>query len=451
MTAEIALLNKMAVTLAADSAVTIGTGASTKVYNSADKIFEATNYDPIGIMVYNSPELHGIPVESIVKMYRDKTCSTHYPTVFAFADAFLSHIQDISSPATTESDTIQALIAPRMFDLRKQYAALGEEFFNNLSADDAQHKTLDDALAELEALQVALLDREIEFLESLPEETWSQGLTEASIIDTYSTAFLEIIGYAFQDLVLPSDVQSRALRIAALALLKEYQRDRLTGLVFAGFGQDEIFPSLVAYEIYGNVAGRLKYVETRKFDVDRALTPLAAVIPFAQQEMVDRFMYGLDSQFLELCRTYFAGSLGDLKQRLGELLIDADEAIQTAVGPAIDAILEEFNSRIVHDHIDEMRAQLSDMVRSMPKQELAALSESLVHITSLKRKFSAGAESVGGPIDVAMITRAEGFVWVKRKHYFDAHLNPRYFSRRYGQTHARTLQGASAGNEERER
>lgn len=60
------------------------------------------------------------------------------------------------------------------------------------------------------------------------------------------------------------------------------------------------------------------------------------------------------------------------------------------------------------------------------------MAESLVHITSLKRRFSAEAESVGGPIDVVMITRSEGLVWVKRKHYFDPALNPRYFYRRYG-------------------
>jgi len=37
--------------------------------------------------------------------------------------------------------------------------------------------------------------------------------------------------------------------------------------------------------------------------------------------------------------------------------------------------------------------------------------------------------TVGGPIDVAVITKGDGFVWVKRKHYFRAELNPRFMSR----------------------
>ena len=30
---------------------------------------------------------------------------------------------------------------------------------------------------------------------------------------------------------------------------------------------------------------------------------------------------------------------------------------------------------------------------------------------------------VGGPIDVAVISKGDGFVWIKRKHYFKAELN----------------------------
>ena len=33
------------------------------------------------------------------------------------------------------------------------------------------------------------------------------------------------------------------------------------------------------------------------------------------------------------------------------------------------------------------------------------------------------AESVSGPIDVAVISKGDGFVWIKRKQYFDPQLN----------------------------
>jgi ATP-dependent protease HslVU (ClpYQ) peptidase subunit len=48
MTAEIAVLNSQGVAMAADSAVSIG---SSKVYNSANKLFALTKKHPVGVMV----------------------------------------------------------------------------------------------------------------------------------------------------------------------------------------------------------------------------------------------------------------------------------------------------------------------------------------------------------------------------------------------------------------
>jgi len=48
------------------------------------------------------------------------------------------------------------------------------------------------------------------------------------------------------------------------------------------------------------------------------------------------------------------------------------------------------------------------------QDELAAMAESLVNLTSFKRKVSMEAETVGGTIDVAVISKGDGFIWIKR-------------------------------------
>lgn len=53
-----------------------------------------------------------------------------------------------------------------------------------------------------------------------------------------------------------------------------------------------------------------------------------------------------------------------------------------------------------------------------------------MNITSLKRKVSTDQDTVGGPTDVAIISKVDGFVWIKRKHYFGIDLNP-HFSKKY--------------------
>jgi hypothetical protein len=60
----------------------------------------------------------------------------------------------------------------------------------------------------------------------------------------------------------------------------------------------------------------------------------------------------------------------------------------------------------------------------MPFQDAIDLAEWLVGIAIGYSRFMPGAATVGGPIETAAITKHEGFKWVRRKHYFDARLNP---------------------------
>jgi hypothetical protein len=60
---------------------------------------------------------------------------------------------------------------------------------------------------------------------------------------------------------------------------------------------------------------------------------------------------------------------------------------------------------------------------------LADIAESLVRMTCVKIHASTSLETVGGPVDVAVITKGDGFVWMKRKHYFDANFNHQFFER----------------------
>jgi hypothetical protein len=438
LTAEIAVLNKLAVTLAADSAVTIGAGGSQKVYNSADKIFEVTNHDAIGLMVYNNPEVQGIPIEVIAKRYRDNVCLQRAPTVFAFAESFLKHLENLEAPEYTVADNIVFSIAPLFQAIKEarsdELAKIVEELRS--LPDDDQGFTRDILTKRFLDADIALVQAHIDRLASMDSADWCADLDEAKVISAHGQHIRDAIDLVFHESALRDEVTALLVRLGSFCLLRDHLPDRLTGLVFAGFGEKEIFPSLVSFEVYGVVAGKLKYQKRHDFDVDRKRMTVATVLPFAQQEMVDRFIYGLDNQFLQLCIDFFGGALTSLSSNLAQSLANFDPAVgdelRLALDKAAGEIMAEFCETLVPNHLSSSKTQLSDIIRSMPKQELAALSESLVNITSLKRKFSADAESVGGPIDVAMITRAEGFVWVKRKHFFEPHLNPRYFHRRYG-------------------
>jgi hypothetical protein len=58
--------------------------------------------------------------------------------------------------------------------------------------------------------------------------------------------------------------------------------------------------------------------------------------------------------------------------------------------------------------------------------EMAELAETLINLQSLKEQVTKNSETVGGPVDVAIITKSEGLLWAKRKHFFDIDLNSRF-------------------------
>lgn len=77
MTALVGVLNKHAVAIAADSAVTMGN--THKVVNSANKIFTLSKYHPVAVMTYSNAAFMGVPWDIIIKEYRKELDDKSFP------------------------------------------------------------------------------------------------------------------------------------------------------------------------------------------------------------------------------------------------------------------------------------------------------------------------------------------------------------------------------------
>jgi hypothetical protein len=92
-----------------------------------------------------------------------------------------------------------------------------------------------------------------------------------------------------------------------------------------------------------------------------------------------------------------------------------------------DLLLEE---GIPEDQVDgaveKVRERLGApiVLAAMPIQDAIELATFMVQTTIGFMRFNFGAETVGGPIEVAVITKHEGFKWVDRKLFFSERLNP---------------------------
>jgi hypothetical protein len=97
MTAEVAILNKAAVALAADSKVTIGSGGNEKTYDSVNKIFTLSKRHPVGIMVYGNADFMGYPWETVIKLYRHDVADKPYSSITDWAKSFQRFLRGFGS------------------------------------------------------------------------------------------------------------------------------------------------------------------------------------------------------------------------------------------------------------------------------------------------------------------------------------------------------------------
>jgi hypothetical protein len=75
-------------------------------------------------------------------------------------------------------------------------------------------------------------------------------------------------------------------------------------------------------------------------------------------------------------------------------------------------------------YLDMIRqANIGMTLPSMPIQDAIDLARFLVETAARFARYGLRPETIGGPTEIAAITKHEGFKWVARKHYYSADLN----------------------------
>jgi hypothetical protein len=179
-----------------------------------------------------------------------------------------------------------------------------------------------------------------------------------------------------------------------------FAADGGSGVVVAGMGEVDLFPIVLHYRVGTVAAGRLRYVKEGESRVTADTD--AWIRPFAQRKIVDMIIGGIAP---------------DLKERLIEIVgqFPPHTAGKRAKNVARERI--EKVRATVEAEVQEKYAQpLMAAVAALPRGDLAVMAEALVSLTAFRARMSVmEKEYVGGPIDVAVLSKGEGFVWVKRK------------------------------------
>ncbi|QTM98369.1 hypothetical protein ERJ70_02975 [Sediminibacillus dalangtanensis] len=417
MTAEVTIMNKLGMSLAADSAVTSGREGVQKVYNSANKLFSLSRHHSIGFMVYGAASFMEVPWEVIIKSYRAELKDRTFDDV---SDYFADFISFLNRDDRFKAEDIEEIIIHRTFsDLLKRIVRDVEEDVNSRKSegeDVTDEKVTELLIMEVEKQTTTYAEMEKEFLE----------IEYAP----FKEKFQHVISEIKQELIVytvPDSLEEKLTRLAFEAVKKDFFSVGSTGLVIAGYGDKEIFPHLLEYRLEGFVFGNLKYKKLRERKItytNDKQAGTASITAFAQREMVDSFMGGIEPNMEDAMFGIIDRVLGDYHEHIQKQLNIkfSTEQVRTMKKMG-NELYESIKDSVEEYQQDQYVRPLLGIVRSLPKEELAEMAEALVNLTSFKKRLTRATESVGPPIDVAVITKGDGFVWIKRKNYYDPEIN----------------------------
>ena len=233
-----------------------------------------------------------------------------------------------------------------------------------------------------------------------------------------------VLGKLFKDLNsknnnIPLNLLDKLKKLSGLYFLKDRLLENSSGFVIAGFGSEEDFPSIINVNYSGVYKNKFKNkIEKKSIDTIND----GAIISFAQGDVIGTFLQGIDPRVKKIIKYYIESYFKGLLSIIFKNDFNSPEC-QKLIN-VIPSITQDFENKLENRLEKFITNPILRSVRSLSKEDLAVMAESLIELTCYKRKVTIDSlESVGGPIDVAVISKNDGFIWIKRKHYFDKELN----------------------------
>lgn len=249
MTTEIAIMNRSAVALAADSAITITTpgprGEDQKVFYTANKLFSLSKHAPIGLMIYGNASMLGIPWETIVKMYREHLGNREFSSLTGYCNSFFAYLDRFDIPKDIQERYVLSQAAGLFHGWRQKLDQwVGEQI---KATGEVSSNTIATKLGEL-------IKIEYERFLTIGRESVLSNSKRSSLRKMYRRSVHEVSEVVFEKIPLTPQMESQLLTIAINAA--SVGRMNQSGIVFAGFGTKDIHPRCQSHDVAAVFAGK---------------------------------------------------------------------------------------------------------------------------------------------------------------------------------------------------
>ena len=408
MSTGVCIINRNGIALAADSA---GTFTGNKMfYNSMNKLFSLSRKYVYGAITYGSTCIYNTSIEQILKEFRiyldeREEIDDFFEILEEFAN-FIEYKNKYFKFDVSEKHDCESLIKALVVDW-------GNKIKSCIGGENPKEK-----------IHNVLCEFQLNISNALKIDGYD---VSDYIKESYIAEYENILNVVVPEIKeYPEEKEQFWTMISSyfnLSLKRE--TDKSMGLFFAGYGKNDAFPKTIHIEVYTTVNGKLKYSVIKKFEESNQN---ADIIPLAQSDVILTFCKGISQYFINY-----------IPQKIEEIINTKIDVLPESFSDKQKAFLKKHMISCKNDISSSINATIHsknakpilDSVQLIPLPEMALLAENLVNITSLKRTFAldGNQQTVGGPTDVAVMSKGDGFVWIKRKLYFDKDINMDYQNR----------------------
>lgn len=384
MTSEIGILNQSGLALAADSALTItNPNGFVNTLDSATKLFTLSKSHYIGIMTYNDATFMGVSWVAIINGFKKYIGDNVQDKVMDYVQLFVKYLSGLNIYTEPAEDAVIYRYSQMVLNM----------FTNRPRYDPTQIAKIETRLAK------CCKHYEKENLLDIDEKEFMQK-------------YSDILNSAYDKYSYPEELRTLFEKtIFKLVCSSEMIEETFSGIVFAGYGDKELFPTLVKLNFDGRICGQVKV----KVDMVRSTDPVdgdtaAAIVPVAQSDIIFTILRGIDpaldrereNDMYNICQQLFESAKDNFQTE------DQVEEFQHEVNQYLKNYNEDFNEKISENYVNPVLGMLG----ALSIEEEGEMARTLVSLTSFKRKYSGDIRTVGGAIDVLTVSRDEGPVWL---------------------------------------
>jgi hypothetical protein len=315
MTCEVAILNRRGVALAAAG---------------SNAIFPISSV-PVAIMTLGTSVMD-VPWEVVIENYTHELGERTFATLDEYSNDFFSYMETSSVlfPPQKQAECFRRCVRSVWSDYRDRIQTCGDSLSVVLAEDR----------------------RELLAAENLPALGADFG---ARVVESHASELNELENEIFGDMKLPKPLRIELRAIVALMYGKDCCHPADDNcVVFAGMGDDEPFPSVLAFAVSTVVAGKLRRAPRCAVRIGPDCD--AGVMPFGRRETIDTLVEGIHPDLL--------------------------------------ALVSELRPHTFKHHSSPLLALIADLSR----RSLARMAESLVTLSSMDE-----------PLQVALLTKGDGF------------------------------------------